>query len=252
MAGDIVDWAVAAATICGKGWAHRCAASKGRRCQCACGGRNHGTLHGKSLASRQAEQLEEKERKALAKYHAQREGQIAMLDPERVPEYDGLATPVREFKRDAHPADGWVLVCFRLGGDAHFNLVNERERAQAVLEQRLVRHSPAGMNWGYLGSGPADLALNVLALFVDPREANRLHQDFKFDIIGRMDQRGAELPLPLVRSWIQARWDSERGNGAMMAEETTTREMAQRMADEDPGMSRESYAAGDHTHGRPA
>lgn len=30
---------------CGKGWSERCAASKGKQCKCACGGRNHGKQH---------------------------------------------------------------------------------------------------------------------------------------------------------------------------------------------------------------
>lgn len=29
---------------CSKGWAKRCAASKGARCRCACGGAHHGAL----------------------------------------------------------------------------------------------------------------------------------------------------------------------------------------------------------------
>lgn len=31
-----------------------------------------------------------------------------------------------------------------------------------LLEHRLVRHSPDGFAWGYGGSGPSDLALNML------------------------------------------------------------------------------------------
>jgi hypothetical protein len=27
---------------CSRGWAKRCKASKGERCKCACGGKNHG------------------------------------------------------------------------------------------------------------------------------------------------------------------------------------------------------------------
>lgn len=29
--------------ICSRGWANRCPSSKGPRCKCGCGGRNHGT-----------------------------------------------------------------------------------------------------------------------------------------------------------------------------------------------------------------
>lgn len=31
------------------------------------------------------------------------------------------------------------------------------------LRHRIVYHSPTGFEWGYAGSGPADLALNILA-----------------------------------------------------------------------------------------
>ena len=46
--------------------------------------------------------------------------------------------------------------------------------------QKLWNHSPDGFNWGYHGSGPAQLAL---ALLIDVYPATdtcvRLHQDFK-------------------------------------------------------------------------
>ncbi len=31
---------------CGRGWASRCASSKGKKCRCRCGGTNHGRLVG--------------------------------------------------------------------------------------------------------------------------------------------------------------------------------------------------------------
>ena len=34
---------------------------------------------------------------------------------------------------------------------------------RAPLRHRIVYHSPTGFEWGYAGSGPADLALNILA-----------------------------------------------------------------------------------------
>ncbi len=33
---------------------------------------------------------------------------------------------------------------------------------RSLLERRIVWHSPTGFEWGYAGSGPADLALNLL------------------------------------------------------------------------------------------
>jgi hypothetical protein len=48
----------------------------------------------------------------------------------------------------------------------------------------LVNHSPTGFEWGYGGSGPAQLALAILAdCLGDDELADRLHQDFKFAVI---------------------------------------------------------------------
>jgi hypothetical protein len=55
-----------------------------------------------------------------------------------------------------------------------------------VLRHRLVWHSPDGFQWGYGGSGPTDLALNMLFDCLgrdqrtDAREvAERYYQEFK-------------------------------------------------------------------------
>ena len=51
------------------------------------------------------------------------------------------------------------------------------------LKQSTVRHSPDGFNFGYGGSGPADLALNILLLICSRRIADELHQSFKWKFI---------------------------------------------------------------------
>ena len=48
------------------------------------------------------------------------------------------------------------------------------------LRLDLINHSPTGFGWGYGGSGPAQLALALLADSLgDNDRAIRLHQDFK-------------------------------------------------------------------------
>ncbi len=45
------------------------------------------------------------------------------------------------------------------------DVICRREAGYAVVEgigQEWVWHSPSGFEWGYGGSGPADLALNIL------------------------------------------------------------------------------------------
>lgn len=58
------------------------------------------------------------------------------------------------------------------------------------LKHRIVLHSPTGFGWGYGGSGPADLALNMLYDYLlrtktkGARElALDLHQSFKWGFI---------------------------------------------------------------------
>jgi hypothetical protein len=58
------------------------------------------------------------------------------------------------------------------------------------LRLDLVNHSPTGFEWGYAGSGPAQLALALLAdaLRRDP-SATVLHQSFKFKVIAPLARK---------------------------------------------------------------
>ena len=67
--------------------------------------------------------------------------------------------------------------------------VREQGATSRPLDPRLDlhNHSPTGFEWGYGGSGPAQLALALLAdTLGDDDEAHRLHQDFKFKVVGRL------------------------------------------------------------------
>lgn len=93
-----------------------------------------------------------------------------------------------------------------------------------TLEQTYRLHSD-GMEFGYGGSGPADCALNILSLVVSPREAWRLHQDFKPNIARIPQDTGGELTLTEVRAWIAARYVAEMADLDRMAEEKEMREL---------------------------
>jgi hypothetical protein len=43
---------------------------------------------------------------------------------------------------------------------------------RANVPRTVIEHSPTGFECGYGGSGPADLALNILNAFVPPRDAH--------------------------------------------------------------------------------
>ena len=76
--------------------------------------------------------------------------------------------------------------------------------AVANIPQRKVLHSPDGFEWGYGGSGPADLALNILLCFTDEHSAEWLHQPFKREFLCAMPARGGVIPAWKIRRWIEA------------------------------------------------
>jgi len=65
----------------------------------------------------------------------------------------------------------------------------------------LRNHSPDGFAWGYGGSGPAQLALAILADCTDDETAQKYYQDFKFAVIGVLAQdKGFELTEAEVKN----------------------------------------------------
>lgn len=86
----------------------------------------------------------------------------------------------------------------------------------------VVSGSPYGYEWGYEGSGPSDLALNILVNVLpilgfranQPHErlkcyhndcsylAWRLHQDFKRDFIAKVPYEGGEIALSAILVWL--------------------------------------------------
>jgi hypothetical protein len=87
------------------------------------------------------------------------------------------------------------------------------------MVQTLVYHSPTGLEFGYGGSGPADTALNILALVVSPKEANRLHQWFKEQMLLKIPREGGRMKMQDVVDWIRARYAFETSDAALMARE---------------------------------
>jgi len=103
------------------------------------------------------------------------------------------------------------LVCKRLEGG----------RLACNILQIHAHHSPTGMECGYGGSGPADLALNVMAIFcpIDKshmdedlvklydgsqvsRRAWDLHQNFKRQYIAGLSKHGGTISAETIRKFI--------------------------------------------------
>jgi hypothetical protein len=92
----------------------------------------------------------------------------------------------------------------------------------------VIEHSPTGYEWGYGGSGPADLALNVLVvLFMErgltgrrkvtcwdksrvPERAYNLHQQFKWDVIAKIPREGGTVSRATLDAWLDAHLAKKR------------------------------------------
>src|ERR1044071_2380037 len=70
-----------------------------------------------------------------------------------------------------------------------------------LLDPRLdlFNHSPAEFEWGYCGSGPAQLALAILADHLrDDEQALNLYQRFKWNVIVELPRKGWTLTAPQI------------------------------------------------------
>lgn len=67
----------------------------------------------------------------------------------------------------------------------------------------LRQHSPTGFEWGYGGSGPAQLALAILAHEYGEKFAEIWYQDFKWDVIARLSGRAWNLTSEQIDAAMQ-------------------------------------------------
>jgi Family of unknown function (DUF6166) len=69
----------------------------------------------------------------------------------------------------------------------------------------LRNHSPTGFEWGYSGSGPAQLALALAAdVLQDDEKAQDCYQRLKFKLIGGLPDQGWILTEERLRTTIEA------------------------------------------------
>jgi Family of unknown function (DUF6166) len=108
----------------------------------------------------------------------------AMAEAEKAKEDNQL--PLLLFEGD--------IVCKRTKAGAQFN-----------IPQSLIYHSPTGMEWGYGGSGAADYALNILALYTDRKTAFKHYQNFKWQFIATMEAKGGKVTGQVIRAWLEDR-----------------------------------------------
>jgi len=68
--------------------------------------------------------------------------------------------------------------------------------------QQIVEHSPTGYEWGYGGSGPADLALNILADVAGEEVARKHHRRFHLEVVAKWERAAFSITEANVQKWL--------------------------------------------------
>lgn len=89
-----------------------------------------------------------------------------------------------------------VTVMVQEGIDSAYIL--DPKQSQAVRN-----HSPDGFNFGYGGSGPAQLALAILLDYIGKPPHAALYQAFKFKFIGSMPEPGGVITAGQIEDFCQ-------------------------------------------------
>src|SRR5262245_24208675 len=100
-------------------------------------------------------------------------------------------------------------------------------KCRVSIPQFVVQHSPGGFEWGYGGSGPSDLALNILHMHVPPFTdgfppvslfrgitslvAWLLHLPFCREFIAGLPDAGGVIRADDVRAWLSTKWSKTEG-----------------------------------------
>jgi hypothetical protein len=93
-------------------------------------------------------------------------------------------------------------------------IVHESGQPARPLDLRHdLRHHSSEFNWGYGGSGPAQLALALAAdVLGDDEAAQDVYQRLKFRVVGRLPEDGWSLTENQLRNAI-GQIQQERGEG---------------------------------------
>ena len=93
-------------------------------------------------------------------------------------------------------------------------LSTETANAKPLNPRRaLPNHSPTGFEWGYGGSGPAQLALAILAEHLgEDHAALRLYQDFKWVCIVQIRDANWSLSSEEIDNCLARLSEQQQGN----------------------------------------
>lgn len=109
--------------------------------------------------------------------------------------------------------------------DSGIILLRIDDKVHTNIRHLVVHHSPDGYEFGYAGSGPADLALNICEILLNRLGyhgervkcfeedcwdlAWKLHQDFKFQFLVKCSHDHYVLPYETAKAWVETRMDKQ-------------------------------------------
>ena len=112
------------------------------------------------------------------------------------PKFHGFVLP--EDLEKVNPAKVYTAI---RGEDENTITVSDGKGTKPL--RHIVYHSPTGMEWGYGGSGPSDLARSILADFAGIKVADMFYQDFKWDFIAKQPEKGFQISGQEILNWLK-------------------------------------------------
>lgn len=94
-----------------------------------------------------------------------------------------------------------VFLPYKEGDDITVSRTDTGKKITNVA-RNVVKHSLSDYDWGYEGSGPAELALNCLMMFCDYTTAYNLHQSFKTKFVGCIPKQGGTIKYYDIQQFI--------------------------------------------------
>lgn len=82
--------------------------------------------------------------------------------------------------------------------------------------KHIERHSPDGFEWGYNGSGPADLALSILNDAVGKEVADQYYMEFKDEVISRLPTHSFDFTVSFVIDWVKEKMNKTSYLGTIL------------------------------------
>ena len=98
-------------------------------------------------------------------------------------------------------------------GRGGFLVTKDGQTLSPGKSQKAWNHSPDGFNWGYGGSGPAQLALALLLEETNKDTAVCYHQRFKWEVVAMLKD-GWELTSEQIQNWLKQQPDLLEQQGA--------------------------------------